>query len=170
MNRVIATILALFLCAGCAHGPVRNEDEGAGHVSGVRQDLDGIKELAIKELATICVRQGKIFLYASQYTDSPVVEKADVRFAAQFKTAPVYSGFREAAVFNAYMLEYARGQLKRGLCPEHTGVPVTLKVVRGKKTALKDVKSAVTEKIFVCPCDSREFILCGMDGVMKARE
>lgn len=163
MRRAMAAMLALFLCAGCAHDPARNED-GPAHVAGVRQDLSGIREQALKGLVKVDVRQGKVFLYASQYTDSPVVDRGDVAFAVQFKTSSVTGGFREASIFNAYMLEYMRRQLQQGICPEHPGVPLVPAVSGAKKTGYKGGKygkkrAAAQGPVLVCPCDNRQFFL-----------
>jgi hypothetical protein len=172
MKKYIAIILVL-LFAGCAHEQV---NVGSRHITGLRNDLSNVSAEGVKALAQSYVRAGNVFLYASQYTDSPVVDKDEVPFAVQFKTTPIYGGFQNAALFNRYMLEYIRGQLRFNLCPEHHGVPLQGKIVkkkqrviveqpqtriskREKRHASTSVKTVIVkENVLVCPADGRIFI------------
>jgi hypothetical protein len=163
MKKYIAVVL-LLLCAGCAHEQV---NPGPGRVTGVRNDLSGINDQALWYLAQVCVDEGKVFLYASQYTDSPAVDRDDIPFAVQFKTAPIYGGFREAATFNRSMLEYIRGRLRLGVCPEHPKVALRERIVKKKQAVpVKNKRHAaifsgatiIQQKVLVCPVDGRTFI------------
>lgn len=162
MRALVACVL-LLSAFGCAHEPPA--PRAPARVIGVRTDLSGVNAQTLRALVKLYVREGKVFLYASQYTDSPVVEKQDVPFAMQFATVPVYGGFREAQEFNRMMLAYMRDQARKGLCPEHRGVPLKAKMVKEKlPPAGKKGRKALTarpreaeRRIFVCPVDNRAF-------------
>jgi hypothetical protein len=146
MNRVTRCmlILAATVVCGCARAPVL---EKPVQVPGVKRDLAGANDPSLRALVKFYARQGKIFLYASSYTDSPIVAKADVPFASQFRIATLRGGFREAAAFNGYMLEYIRERLRQGVCPEHP-----------------EIALARAGKAFVCPVDNRTFIPCDLNA------
>jgi hypothetical protein len=159
---VALILLPLAFFAGCAHA--RSSVPAAVPLSGVKRELAGTADQALKELSEFYVQQGKVFFYSSKETDSPIVNKADIPLALQFRTVPVNGGFKEASVFNGYMLGYIRSQLRQGLCPEHAGVVLQVKVVRERKSAQGGhavrttlASGFIEHKLLVCPVDNRSF-------------
>lgn len=165
-------LLLLLFIGSCASAPV---DEVP--VTGVRQDLSGIGAQEAKALSDLYIQQGRVFLYASEHTGSPIVEKSDIPFALQFKGVRVKGGFREALIFNGYMLEYMRSQLRKGFCPEHPDARLRTETMRKKEMIAKEgsrIRSSsralvLVQKVFVCPVDKRRFIPYDLDKKTKVR-
>ena len=173
---LVLAVLAVSCCffGGCASSGV-NRDESARQlqVSGVKSDLSGMGEKALRTLSLQDISRGKVFLYAEPDTDTPIVPKGEALFALQFLTVPLAGGNSEALIFNRCMLEYMHLALSREKCPEHRGislVPVPVKYglpsereigleSRGK-LVIGPRKAPAKAPVagFVCPVDNRKFI------------
>jgi hypothetical protein len=169
-----ALAFSCIACAGCASSPVNGDESGRKlEASGVRKDLSGMEEKALRELCAQYISRGNVFLYAEPDTDTPVVPKGEILFALQFMTVPLSGGNNEALIFNRRMLEYMHLALSRRKCPEHRGIsllPVPVKyglpseremsLERKGKLAVGPRKkpAKAPQEGFVCPVDSRKFI------------
>ena len=170
-----AAAAACLVLSGCASIRPVGSDEFGGQprVSGVKNDLSGMEEKALRTLSSQYISGGKVFLYAEQDTYSPIVPKGEALFALQFKTALLAGGDSEALIFNKYMLEYMHDALKRRQCPEHRGiallpVPVKyglpsereMKLERRGKLVIgpRKTPAGAPKQGFVCPVDGRKFI------------